>query len=89
MPLLVDLKPSGRGYMQDFHNAGGVPALLKALTDVLDLSTIGVDGKTLGERLESSRPPQQWQDVIRTLDARWATSARWPCFTARSRRTAP
>ena len=56
VPLLVDLKPSGVGYMQDFHNAGGVPALLKALTDVLDLSAIGVDGKTLGERLESFQP---------------------------------
>ena len=69
VPLLVDVKPSGAGYMQDFHNAGGVPVLLKALADVLDLSTMGVDGKTLGERLASVRPPEHWQDVVRTLDA--------------------
>ena len=29
---------------------------------------MGVDGKTLGERLASVRPPEQWQDVVRTLD---------------------
>jgi dihydroxy-acid dehydratase len=69
VPLLVDLKPSGRGYMQDFHNAGGVPVLLKALAEVLDLSHIGVDGRSLGDRLESVDPPQDWQDIIRTLDA--------------------
>ena len=31
VPLLVDCKPAGRGYMEDFHRAGGVPALLKAM----------------------------------------------------------
>jgi hypothetical protein len=30
-PVLVDLKPSGRHYMEDFHSAGGVPALLREL----------------------------------------------------------
>jgi dihydroxy-acid dehydratase len=69
VPLLVDLKPSGRAYMQDFHNAGGVPVLLKALAEVLDLSHIGVDGRSLGERLESVQTPQSWQDIIHPLGA--------------------
>jgi dihydroxy-acid dehydratase len=68
VPLLVDLKPSGTAYMQDFHNAGGVPVLLKALADVLDLSHVGVSGRTLGDLLESVEPPAKWQDVIRPLD---------------------
>lgn len=69
VPLLVDLKPSGRAYMQDFHNAGGVPVLLKALSDVLDLSHVGIDGQSMGERLESVSPPQDWQDIIHPLHA--------------------
>ena len=69
VPLLVDLKPSGRAYMQDFHNAGGVPVLLKALSDVLDLAPVGIDGLSMGERLESISPPQAWQDIIHPLSA--------------------
>jgi dihydroxy-acid dehydratase len=38
VPVLVDLKPSGSGYMGEFHAAGGVPRLLSELTDLLDLS---------------------------------------------------
>ena len=68
-PLLVNLKPSGSGYMQDFHNAGGVPVLLKALEHELDLTHIGVSGRTLGELLADVAPPADWQDVISTVDA--------------------
>ncbi|KAK0638358.1 6-deoxy-6-sulfo-D-gluconate dehydratase [Lasiodiplodia hormozganensis] len=50
-PLLVDLKPSGDGYMTDFHDAGGMPALLHALAPLLDLSALTVTGATLGELL--------------------------------------
>ena len=50
-PVLVDLKPTGEGYMEDFHAAGGVPALLWELRDLLHLDTIDVTGTTLGERL--------------------------------------
>lgn len=38
VPVLVDLKPSGSGYMGEFHAAGGVPRLLSELTDLLDLT---------------------------------------------------
>ena len=69
VPLLVDCKPAGVGYMEDFDKAGGVPVLLKALEGVLDLDVVGVDGKTLGEQLQTVEPPADWQTTIRTLDA--------------------
>ncbi|MGE0226561.1 MAG: dihydroxy-acid dehydratase [Acetobacteraceae bacterium] len=50
-PVLVDLKPTGEGYMEDFHAAGGMPALLWELRDLLHLDTIDVTGTTLGDRL--------------------------------------
>ncbi len=37
VPVLVDCKPAGQGYMEDFHHAGGTPVLMKALESVLDL----------------------------------------------------
>lgn len=67
-PLLVDLKPSGIGYMEDFHRAGGLPALWKALESRLDLSVILADGRSLGEFLNETDPPAAWQSVIRTLE---------------------
>ncbi len=50
-PVLVDLKPTGEGYMEDFHAAGGMPALLWELRDLLHLEARDVTGLTLGERL--------------------------------------
>jgi dihydroxy-acid dehydratase len=50
-PVLVDLKPTGEGYMEDFHAAGGMPALLWELRDLLHLDAIDVTGVSLGERL--------------------------------------
>ena len=50
-PVLVDLKPTGEGYMEDFHAAGGMPALLWELRDKLHLGCIDVTGVALGERL--------------------------------------
>ncbi len=50
-PVLVDLKPTGEGYMEDFHAAGGMPALLWELRDLLHLSVRDVTGTTLKDRL--------------------------------------
>jgi len=50
-PVLVDLKPTGDGYMEDFHAAGGMPALLWELRDLLHLDTIDVTGVPLRDRL--------------------------------------
>ena len=51
VPLLVNCKPSGELWLEDLHQAGGVPALLRELRPLLDLEARGVDGSTLGERL--------------------------------------
>jgi dihydroxy-acid dehydratase len=50
-PVLVDLKPTGEGYMEDFHAAGGMSALLWELRDLLHPDPIDVTGVSLGERL--------------------------------------
>jgi dihydroxy-acid dehydratase len=50
-PLLVDLKPVGNGYMEDFFAAGGIGALLRELKPLLHLDCMTVTGETLGERL--------------------------------------
>jgi dihydroxy-acid dehydratase len=51
-PVLVNLKPVGNGYMEDFCAAGGMGALLRELKPLLHLGCITVTGETLGERLE-------------------------------------
>ena len=50
-PVLVNLKPVGNGYMEDFYAAGGIGALLRELKDLLHLDAMTVTGETLGERL--------------------------------------
>jgi dihydroxy-acid dehydratase len=50
-PVLVNLKPVGNGYMEDFYAGGGVGALLRELKDLLHLDCMTVTGETLGERL--------------------------------------
>jgi dihydroxy-acid dehydratase len=50
-PLLVNLKPVGNGYMEDFFAAGGMGALLRELAPLLHLDCPTVTGGTLGERL--------------------------------------
>lgn len=64
-PVLVDLKPSGQHYMEDFFAAGGVGAVLRELRPLLHLDALTVTGETLGERLETQ---DAWVDrtVIRS-----------------------
>jgi dihydroxy-acid dehydratase len=50
-PVLVDLKPTGECYMEDFHAAGGMPALLWELRDLLHMEARDVTGATLEQRL--------------------------------------
>ena len=51
-PVLVNLKPVGNHYMEDFHHAGGLPVVLKELRPLLHLDCMTVSGETLGELLE-------------------------------------
>ena len=66
-PVLIDLKPSGQHYMEDFHHAGGMPALLRELRPLLKLDALTVTGKTLGENLDMAPAPFA-QTVIRSVD---------------------
>ncbi|WP_033290643.1 dihydroxy-acid dehydratase [Amycolatopsis jejuensis] len=53
-PVLLNLRPSGDYYLNDFFNAGGVPALLNALSPLLHRDALTVTGRTLGEEIESA-----------------------------------
>jgi len=66
-PVLIDLKPSGKYYMEDLHKAGGLAALLRELKPLLNLDAMTVTGRTLGENLERAAPPFR-QDVVRSRD---------------------
>ena len=63
-PVLLDLKPSGQHYMEDFHKAGGMATLLRELKPLLHLDALTVTGRTLGEEMERSGNGFA-QDVVR------------------------
>ncbi len=68
VPVLCDLKPSGRYVTVDFHRAGGVPQVMKVLLEhgVLDGDCRTVTGATIAESLAEVPPvPPSNQDVIR------------------------
>jgi dihydroxy-acid dehydratase len=54
-PVIANLRPSGEFLMEDFYEAGGLPALLNRIRDRLNLDCRTVNGKTLGENIEGSR----------------------------------
>jgi L-arabonate dehydrase len=49
LPLLVDLMPSGRFLMEDFYYAGGIPAVVRELGELIHRDAMTVNGKTMGE----------------------------------------
>jgi len=68
VPVLCDLKPSGRFVAVDFHRAGGVPQVLKILLNhgVLHGECMTIHGKTMGEMLKNvPDEPRRDQEVIR------------------------
>jgi dihydroxy-acid dehydratase len=72
VPVLCDLKPSGRYVATDFHAAGGVPQVLRMLLDkgLVDGECMTISGRRLGEELEGlPAEPRAGQDVIRPFDA--------------------
>ncbi len=67
-PVLVDLKPSGQHYMEDFHKAGGLITVLRELKHLLHLDALTVTGRTLGEELERAGPIFA-QSVVRPINS--------------------
>lgn len=65
-PFLADLKPSGKFLMEDLHEVGGVPAVLKFMLEegMLHGDCLTVTGKTLAENLEQAKPLAEKQEVI-------------------------
>ena len=66
IPLLVNLKPSGKYLMEDFFYAGGLPVVLKELKPYLHHCAITVNGKSIGEN--NATPVCHNKDVITTLE---------------------
>jgi dihydroxy-acid dehydratase len=66
VPLIADLKPSGKYVMEDVHKIGGVPAVMKYLLEegMLDGSCVTVTGKTLAENLDEAKPLARGQQII-------------------------
>jgi dihydroxy-acid dehydratase len=67
-PVLVNLKPVGNGYMEDFFSSGGMGALLRELKPLLDLDCLTVTGETLGERLAADAAPYVDRSIIAGRD---------------------
>jgi dihydroxy-acid dehydratase len=66
-PVIVNLKPTGLHYMEDLAAAGGIPAVMRELRNLLHLDCITVTGETIGERLAAWNT---WVDrsVIHSID---------------------
>jgi dihydroxy-acid dehydratase len=69
VPVLCDLKPSGKYLAVDLHRAGGIPAVMKVLLDggLLHGDCMTITGKTVAENLSEVPPLRANQDVIRPL----------------------
>lgn len=70
VPVICDLKPSGKYVATDLHKAGGIPAVLKVLhqAGMLHGDCLTITGKTIAEELESIPDLRADQDVIRPID---------------------
>jgi dihydroxy-acid dehydratase len=70
VPVLCDLKPSGRYLAIDLHRAGGIPAVMKVLLDagLLNGDCLTITGRTVAESLRDVPPLRADQDVIRPID---------------------
>ena len=69
-PLIADLKPSGRYLMEDVHESGGTPAILKILLDegLLHGDCMTVTGKTIGENLKDIEPWDNSKKILYSFD---------------------
>ena len=66
LPCLVNLQPSGQYLMEDFYYAGGLPAVMREMSQHLHLDALTVNGKTVGENIAAA--PCYNREVIKTLE---------------------
>ena len=65
-PLLANIRPAGQYLMEDFFYAGGLPAMMANLGDLLDTSAMTANGRTLGENIADAKVFND--EVIRSRD---------------------
>ncbi|MDD5614837.1 MAG: dihydroxy-acid dehydratase [Candidatus Methanoperedens sp.] len=70
-PHLINLRPGGNRFLIDFERAGGVPAIQQRLKEALDMDTLTVTGKSLGENLKEYLiiNPRANKEIIATIDS--------------------
>ena len=70
IPFLADLKPSGQYVMEDLHDIGGIPAVMKYLLQqgLLNGDCMTVTGKTIAENLEDVNDLTEGQKILRPID---------------------
>jgi L-arabonate dehydrase len=73
VPCLVNLMPSGKYLMEDFYYAGGLPAVLRELGDLVHRDALTVSGRTMGENVADA--PCYNREVIRGFDAPFMTES--------------
>ena len=66
-PLIAKVNPSSKYNMEDFHNSGGIPQVMKELESLLNLEVMTVTGKTVGENLKEYRQVRVNREIIKTL----------------------
>jgi dihydroxy-acid dehydratase len=70
VPFLADLKPSGKYVMEDLHNAGGTPGVMKYLLEkgLLNGDCLTVTGKTIAENLADLPGLKKGQEIVMPLE---------------------
>ena len=68
-PFLADLKPSGKFLMEDLHNVGGIPAVMKYMLEnnLLNGDCMTVTGKSISENLNDVKPLKKDQKIINPI----------------------
>src|SRR5688500_1829604 len=66
LPCLLNLKPSGEFLMEDFFYAGGLPALMREISEHLDLDALTVNGRTIGDNIADA--PCWNREVIHAIE---------------------
>jgi len=70
IPMVADLKPSGKYLMSELIKIGGIQPLMKSMLEIgiLDGNCLTVTGRTLAENLATVEPYPEGQDIIRSFD---------------------
>ncbi|MEJ7588519.1 MAG: dihydroxy-acid dehydratase, partial [Ferruginibacter sp.] len=66
VPLLANIQPSGLHYMEDLYYAGGLPALIKEMSSIINKDALTVNGKTIGENC--TKAVVYDRNIIGTMD---------------------